>query len=108
MGSPSIHLRQHSDKSRELPLTCTFQQRIILVCDIVHFSPQLSDFLPVLKLYDLLYPEREPLPVPDVNDPLSCHQMAPVCIWIHLMKKAQLEGVSVHRPLPIALKTHHE
>ncbi|CAG0886018.1 unnamed protein product [Darwinula stevensoni] len=68
----------------------------------------LSDFLPVLKLYDLLYPEREPLPVPDVNDPLSCHQMAPVCIWIHLMKKAQLEGVSVHRPLPIALKTHHE
>ncbi|GIY79141.1 mediator of RNA polymerase II transcription subunit 23 [Caerostris extrusa] len=28
---------------------------------------QLSDFLPVMKLYDLLYPEKEPLPLPDIT-----------------------------------------
>lgn len=26
----------------------------------------LSDFLPVLRLYDVLYPEKDPLPVPDL------------------------------------------
>lgn len=30
----------------------------------------LSNFLPVLKLFDILYNEKEPLPVPDVK--LSC------------------------------------
>lgn len=27
----------------------------------------LTDFLPMMKLYELLYPEKEPLPLPDIN-----------------------------------------
>lgn len=69
----------------------------------------LSNFLPVLKLYDLLYPEKEPLPVPDYTQALCTHQMAITCIWIHLLKKAQSEPVSnIHRPIPHTLKVHHE
>ncbi|XP_012057151.1 PREDICTED: mediator of RNA polymerase II transcription subunit 23 [Atta cephalotes] len=69
----------------------------------------LSNFLPVLKLYDLLYPEKEPLPVPDYTQALCTHQMAITCIWIHLLKKAQTEpGTNIHRPIPHTLKVHHE
>lgn len=69
----------------------------------------LSNFLPVLKLYDLLYPEKEPLPVPDYTQALCTHQMAITCIWIHLLKKAQAEpSTNIHRPIPLTLKVHHE
>lgn len=68
----------------------------------------LSNFLPVLKLYDLLYPENEPLPVPDCNKPICIHQMAVTCIWIHLLKKAQTEQLNIQRPIPHTLKVHHE
>ncbi|XP_051162012.1 mediator of RNA polymerase II transcription subunit 23 [Leptopilina boulardi] len=68
----------------------------------------LSNFLPALKLYDLLYPETEPFPVPDLTHPLCTHQMASTCIWIHLLKKAHSEHANFHRPIPHALKVHHE
>ncbi|KAJ4431363.1 Mediator of RNA polymerase II transcription subunit 23 [Periplaneta americana] len=68
----------------------------------------LNNFLPVLKLYDLLYPEKEPLAVPDFNKALCTHQMAMTCIWIHLLKKAQLDHMNIHRPIPHTLKVHHE
>ncbi|KFM78815.1 Mediator of RNA polymerase II transcription subunit 23, partial [Stegodyphus mimosarum] len=68
----------------------------------------LNDFLPVMKLYDLLYPEKEPLPFPDVTKASSTHALAITCIWIHLMKKAQLEQVSLQRRLPPALTAHLE
>ncbi|XP_066992222.1 mediator of RNA polymerase II transcription subunit 23 isoform X2 [Anabrus simplex] len=68
----------------------------------------LNNFLPVLKLYDLLYPEKEPLTVPDFNKALCTHQMAMTCIWIHLLKKAQSEHLNIHRPIPHTLKVHHE
>lgn len=68
----------------------------------------LSNFLPVLKLYDILYPEREPLQVPDFTKPSCTHQIAATCIWIHLLKKAQTEHINIRRPIPIALKMHHE
>lgn len=85
----------------------------------------LSNFLPVLKLYDvsgtfastfksliflhfqILYNEKEPLPVPDVKLASSTKKIAATCIYIHLFKKAQLENVSL-RPIPIALKKHYE
>lgn len=52
----------------------------------------LSNFLPVLRLYELLFPEQDPpLPVPDFNQPQCTRQMAMICIWIHLVKKAQSE-----------------
>jgi mediator of RNA polymerase II transcription subunit 23 len=67
----------------------------------------LSNFLPVLKLYDVLFNEKEPLPVPDVKLPSSTKKIAATCIYIHLLKKAQLENVNL-RPIPIALKKHYE
>ena len=69
---------------------------------------QLGDFLPVLKLYDLLYPEKELLPIPDLKRPQSTHAMAVTCIWIHLTKKAQTEVVQLQRTIPHALKKHVE
>uniref|UniRef100_T1HR14 Mediator of RNA polymerase II transcription subunit 23 n=1 Tax=Rhodnius prolixus TaxID=13249 RepID=T1HR14_RHOPR len=68
----------------------------------------LTNFLPVLKLYDLLYPEKEPLPVPDYNKPTCTHQMAVTCIWIHLLKKAQSDHLNLQRPVPNTLKVQHE
>ena len=35
------------------------------ISDSIQKNP-LNDFLPVLRLHDLLYPETEPLPFPDV------------------------------------------
>ncbi|KAH8032628.1 hypothetical protein HPB51_026081 [Rhipicephalus microplus] len=68
----------------------------------------LNDFLPVMKLYDLLYPEKEPLPFPDVTKPHCTRALAITSIWVHLTRKAQLEKVRLQRPLPHALATHLE
>lgn len=69
---------------------------------------QLSSFLSVLNLYDTLYPEKEPLAVPDFTKPYCIRIMAPTCIWFHLQKKAQSENMHIQRPMPITLKKHHE
>lgn len=66
----------------------------------------LEDFLPVMKLYDLLYPEVDMIPVPDINKPLCTLKMAATCIWIHLSKKALGEKVPLQRPVPRALTGH--
>ncbi|XP_077861463.1 mediator of RNA polymerase II transcription subunit 23-like, partial [Saccoglossus kowalevskii] len=68
----------------------------------------LSDFLPVMKLFDLLYPERDSLPVADISKPQSTHSFAMTCIWIHLNKKAQNEFAKLQRPVPTALKAQLE
>ncbi|CAH0547626.1 unnamed protein product [Brassicogethes aeneus] len=69
----------------------------------------LSNFLPVLNLYELLFPEHEgPLPVPDYNQPQCTRQMAMICIWIHLTKKAQLEQASISWTVPAKLRLHHD
>ncbi|CAG9771045.1 unnamed protein product [Ceutorhynchus assimilis] len=69
----------------------------------------LANFLPVLKLYELLFPEQElPLAVPDFNQPQCTRQMAMTCIWIHLLKKAQSEQSNISWPLPNKLRSHHE
>lgn len=72
------------------------------------FLSQLDCFLPVLRLYDLLYPETEPLPFPDVNNFLCTHQLAITCIWIHLLCKAQTEKRTLQRTIPNNLKAHYE
>ncbi|KAJ0060887.1 hypothetical protein NL108_001747, partial [Boleophthalmus pectinirostris] len=68
----------------------------------------LADFLPVMKLFDLLYPEKECIPVPDINKPQSTHSFAMTCIWIHLNKKAQSDNSKQQIPIPHSLKLHHE
>ena len=45
---------------------------------------------------------------PDFTKPSCTHQIAATCIWIHLLKKAQTEHINIRRPIPIALKMHHE
>ncbi|KAI2652422.1 Mediator of RNA polymerase II transcription subunit 23 [Labeo rohita] len=57
----------------------------------------LADFLPVMKLFDLLYPEKE-----------STHAFAMTCIWIHLNRKAQNDNSKLQIPIPHSLKLHHE
>lgn len=68
----------------------------------------LSDFIPMMKLYNILYPEKEALPVPDLSKPLSAHTLAAASIWIHLMKKAENEPQKIQRRLPEALRKHME
>ncbi|KAJ8033690.1 Mediator of RNA polymerase II transcription subunit 23 [Holothuria leucospilota] len=68
----------------------------------------LQEFLPILKLFDLLYQEKEPLPVPDVNFPSCVQEMAMACIWPHLQGKAALEKKSLPCPLPKVLHLQHE
>jgi len=69
---------------------------------------QLSDFLPVLKLYDLLYPDQTSIAVPDVTQAGSTHTVAATCIWIHLNMKATSDNVQLQRPIPYALREHQE
>ena len=93
----------------------------------------MSDFLPVIKLYDLLYSEKEALPVPAVDTPACTYKMAVTCIWIHINKKAQSDmkksqtaaaagaaggeeganrrppaAAALQRPIPQALHGHME
>ncbi|XP_019807208.1 mediator of RNA polymerase II transcription subunit 23 isoform X4 [Sagmatias obliquidens] len=68
----------------------------------------LADFLPVMKLFDLLYPEKEFIPVPDINKPQSTHAFAMTCIWIHLNRKAQNDNSKLQIPIPHSLKLHHD
>ena len=65
-----------------------------------------SNFLPIIKLYELLYPEKEPLPVPDCTKAHCTHQMAVVCIWMHLLKKAETEHKTM--TMPQNLKVQYE
>lgn len=66
----------------------------------------LSDFLPVLRLYDLLYPDNSTVALPDITKASSTHTVAATCIWIHLNKKAQTDKAQLQRPIPFALRDH--
>jgi mediator of RNA polymerase II transcription subunit 23 len=54
-----------------------------------------------------LYNEKEPLPIPDVKLANSTKKIAATCIYIHLLKKAQLESTVIPM-IPISLKKHYE
>ncbi|RXG56201.1 Mediator of RNA polymerase II transcription subunit 23, partial [Armadillidium vulgare] len=65
----------------------------------------------------LLYPEREPLPVPDCSDPHCSLQLSAMCILIHilrkaqsdnLLRKAQSDNLKTPQSLPPAFTGHHE
>nr|XP_022905695.1 mediator of RNA polymerase II transcription subunit 23 isoform X1 [Onthophagus taurus] len=74
----------------------------------IHRNP-LSNFLPVLKLYELFYPEDETPPAFDVTQPQCTRQMAMTCTWIHLTKKAQVEGHPLQNaPIPKKLRAQYE
>lgn len=67
----------------------------------------LTSFLSVLELCDILYTEQDPLPVPDTTLPSCARKMAATCIWIHVVKKAQTDGVNLNRTIPKALTLQH-
>ncbi|CAK8677896.1 unnamed protein product [Clavelina lepadiformis] len=48
-----------------------------------------ADFAPVDKLIHLLYPENEPLPLPDMSKPSSIWHFSAMCILMHINRKAQ-------------------
>ncbi|XP_052774892.1 mediator of RNA polymerase II transcription subunit 23-like isoform X2 [Mya arenaria] len=75
---------------------------------VVSLYEKLSDFLPVLKLYDLLYPDNSSIAVPDISTASSTHTVAATCIWIHLNMKATSDNVQLQRPIPHALREHQE
>ncbi|XP_058805221.1 mediator of RNA polymerase II transcription subunit 23-like isoform X2 [Phymastichus coffea] len=68
----------------------------------------INAFSPFFKLYELLYFEKEPLPLPDFSQPICTHQMALVSIWLHLLKKIQSDPANFHAVMPHNLKLHHE
>lgn len=69
---------------------------------------QFSDFLPVLRLIEVLYPDSEPLPVPDYTDPKCAMQMSAMCILMHILKKAQTDNTKTPRSLPTVFRNHNE
>ncbi|CAH4038427.1 mediator of RNA polymerase II transcription subunit 23 isoform X1 [Pieris brassicae] len=64
----------------------------------------LSTFLPIIKLHELLYPEKEPIPVPDCTKAYCTHQLAVLCIWMHLLKKAESEHKTMVMPQNLKLQ----
>lgn len=63
-------------------------------------------FFPLIKLIDVLYSEKEPLPLPNLNSPLSVHGFAAATIWIIAIMKAEAEQVRMTRSPPVVLKNH--
>ena len=57
---------------------------------------------------ELLYPEREPLPVPDCSDSRCALQLSAMCILIHILRKAQSDNLGTPQTLPPAFTSHHE
>ena len=41
----------------------------------------------MLAIFDYLYPDTNPLPIPDVTDPLFVYKFSPSVFWIHLYLK---------------------
>jgi len=68
----------------------------------------LSTFAPVFKLFDLLFPEKEPIPVPSSITAENTNTFAMACIWIHFANKAKGENISVQSTPPVAITKHLE
>lgn len=67
-----------------------------------------SDYLAVIKLFDLLYSSRKPIPIPAENSPLATHTMAAASIWLQINRKAEQDQARFHTPLPPSLQLHYD
>ncbi|XP_074597338.1 mediator complex subunit 23 [Brevipalpus obovatus] len=65
---------------------------------------RLEDFVNVLKLQDILYPEEKPLPIPDLTKPSCAQILATSSTWVHFLKKVEQDPTKSLRPLPACLK----
>ena len=85
-----------------------------LVWLILQFLPmtlvkgQFNYLIPFIKLIDILYIEKEPLPLPNLNSSQCVQSFAASSIWIISMMKAETDQIKLTRSPPIALKTHIE
>lgn len=68
----------------------------------------LSDYIAVIKLFDLLYSNRKPIPIPPEDCPLSTHVFAGASIWLQMNRRAELDQVKFITPLPPSLQLHYE
>nr|XP_009858310.1 mediator of RNA polymerase II transcription subunit 23-like isoform X1 [Ciona intestinalis] len=75
----------------------------------------LSDFLSVIKLVNLLYPEKQPLELPEMKSHSCTISFAAVCNLVHLNRKAQAKPPSDGNQdrnqqwnIPVALHNQHE
>ena len=68
-----------------------------------------TDYLPVLRLIEFLYPENVLLPAPDVSDRRCVKKCSAMSILIHILKRAQqADGVKTPRSLPPAFTNQNE
>lgn len=68
----------------------------------------LADFKAIIKLFDLLYPGRVPIPVPRDDQYLASHVLAAASIWLQLIKRAEIDQVKFYNPLPPSLQLHYD
>lgn len=68
----------------------------------------LSDFVAVLKLFDVLCSGRRPLALPKEDFAYSPYVFAAASIWLQLVKRADIDQVKFLKPLPPALQLHYE
>lgn len=61
----------------------------------------------ICQLFDLLYPEKEPIPLPDMSKLNSIYILSAATTWILMMKKAEVSQIKFY-PIPISLKLHVE
>lgn len=67
-----------------------------------------SDFMPVVKLIELLYAGRRPLQLAREDSPFSPHVYAAASIWHHLVKKSEIDQCRFSASLPPSLHLHYE
>lgn len=68
----------------------------------------LSEFVSIVKLFDVLYTSRKPIPLPPETSPLFAHGLAAASIWWQLVKRAELDQMKFLKPLPTAIQHHYE
>ncbi|EDV23067.1 uncharacterized protein TRIADDRAFT_28077, partial [Trichoplax adhaerens] len=76
-----INLRRGRDYLMWTMLHCT--------CLVIQ-KQSLDEFIILIQLFEFLYPEKRPLPIPDCSKPTSVQALATACIWIQLSKKVLL------------------
>jgi mediator of RNA polymerase II transcription subunit 23 len=58
------------------------------------------EFVPILNLFSLLYPDRDPLPPPNPTQLAAVLDTAMASIWVVYSSRALADGVELPRPVP--------
>eukprot|EP00731_Ephydatia_muelleri_P023574 Em0015g1157a len=67
-----------------------------------------KEFLPMMSVFDLLYQDKEPLPVPDTSKPSCVYDVSMASLWISYTKKAEADKVTLPRTTPCLLRKQIE